>query len=116
MKKFLTLFFGLGVLVACAQTTPTSVISFIGANPTFDSKGNLLSAPAQARFLTSIVVNDQTYLSQENVTWDGTDDKTTVTADGITATLKQITDLAAAAAVQAKAVQDASAKADKTAQ
>lgn len=82
-----------------AQTVVTT-LTMIGTNPTFDAKGTLLTAPVQAMFQSVTTIDDKMFTSPQNVTWDGTDQKTTVTVGGVTLTYYQVTQFAAAIANQ----------------
>lgn len=117
MKKLLALLVfavALSASTARAQAVVTT-LTMIGANPTFDAKGTLLSAPVQAMFQSVTTVEDKMFTAPQNISWDGTDQKTTVTVGDLTLTYYQITQFAAAIAYQelakqAKAAADAKAK------
>lgn len=110
MKKLL---FALAAvaLIAAADPTPQVTITMIGSNPVFADDGSLVSAPVQAMFSTSAMVDDQKLSAPSSISWDGTDQKKTVEFDGIKATYYQVTMLAATIAEQERVGQAATAKA-----
>lgn len=109
MKKLLALLLAAFIAApvpfvrAAADPVPTSVITMIGSNPTFDAKGNLLTAPVQAMFQTTVVVSGVSYSTQDSVSWDGTSTDIVTTVDGIKLTAKQVTTAAAQIANWVKA-------------
>lgn len=122
MKNILQLF-ALACLLAVgarAQTPqPSNVISMVGANPTFDSKGSLLTAGFQCLMSSTVTVGEDTYAKQYSISWDGADAKTTVIVDGVKYSYLLATQIVLAIAnqeyaanpgTQAKAAADAKAK------
>lgn len=89
--------------IARAQA-PVSIITMLGSNPTFDASGNILTAPVQSLWLTTVTVGGQSYSSQSSVSWDGTSTANTVTIGGVTVTYAQATAFIAAIATQERAM------------
>lgn len=100
MHKFATILLFAILSVAARSQTFVTTVAYIAATPTYDAKGNLLTAFVQATFVQSGTIEGKDVLVTPApvCSWDGTDDKTTIEADGIKATYKQVTDLAAAIA------------------
>lgn len=112
--KLRALFICLISVFAFAATPPPSpvtTVTMLGCNPTFNTDGSLATAPMQALFQTSAVVDDQKLTGSDSVAWDGTDRKKTVSFDGINASYYQVTMLAAAIANHERAAQAAAAAA-----
>lgn len=100
MKKLLALVIFAAALLAPAARAQTTVttLNMIGSNPTFDSKGSLLTGQIQGLFQIAVTVGGQTYTRQDSVTWDGTSGKYSVTFQGVTQTYGWVTGAAAAIA------------------
>lgn len=104
MKKILILIFAASLIALSARgQTPVSVITMVGANPTFSPSGSLLTCSVQSLWQTSVTVAGQTYTSQSSVSWDGTSTTNSVTVGNITVTYAQATALITAIATQERA-------------